>query len=181
MVISESGLCAAMKAAFKKKSTGYKVAARLTEDGEEKIVLSAPDWIAIINRENAPRKVLALIVEHVGDLPAEGKAFQVQDTKVQTEIYSMAVPELEKAVANADVKRTQLQYMGYQIWQRTDDHSVFMMAPKNEDMLDHYNRPVSVAENGMFYAEGLVSRLYLKPLQVMQNELTALHHLAKLQ
>lgn len=50
MVISESGLCAAMQAAYKKKSTGYKVASRLSEDGEEEIILSAPDWIAIINR-----------------------------------------------------------------------------------------------------------------------------------
>ncbi len=181
MVISESGLCAAMKAAFKKKSTGYKVASRLSDDGEEEIVLSAPDWIAIINRENAPRKVLALIVEHVGDLPAEDKAFQVQDAKVQTEIYAMAVPKLGEPVKDATVKRTQLQYNGYQIWQRTDNQNVFMISPKNEDMLDHYNRPVSVAENGMFYAEGTVSRLYLKPLQVMQNELTALNHLAKLQ
>lgn len=180
MVISESGLCAAMKAAYKKKSTGYKVASRLSEDGGEEIVLSAPDWIAIINRENVPRKVLALIVEHVGDLPAEDKAFQVQDAKVQTEIYSMAVPELGTPVEEAAVKRTQLQYNGYQIWQRTDNQNVFMISPKHEDMLDHYNRLVSVAENGMFYAEGTVSRLYLKPLQVMQNELTALHHLAKL-
>ena len=70
MVISETGLCAAMKAAFKKKSTGYKVAARLPKAGKEEIVLSTPEWIAIINRENAPRKVLALIVEHMGDLPA---------------------------------------------------------------------------------------------------------------
>ena len=161
MVISESGLCAAMKAAFKKKSTGYKVAACLSKDGEEEIILSAPNWIAIINRENAPRKVLALIVEHVGDLPAEGKAYQLQDTKAQTEIYSMAVPELSEPVADATVKRTQLQYMGYQIWQRTDNQNIFMISPKHEDMLDHYNRPVTVAENGMVYAEGLVSRLYL--------------------
>lgn len=122
-----------------------------------------------------------MIVEHVGDLPAEDKAFQVQDTKAQTEIYSMAVPELGTPVEEAAVKWTQLQYNGYQIWQRTDNHNVFMMAPKNEDMLDHYNRPVTVAENGMFYAEGTVSQLYLKPLPVMQNDLTALHHLAKLQ
>lgn len=77
MVINEKGLCAAMKAAYKKKSTGYKVAARISENGTEEIVLSAPGWTAIITRENAPRKVMALIVEHVGDLPQAGQAFQV--------------------------------------------------------------------------------------------------------
>ena len=181
MVINESGLCAAMKAAFKKKSTGYKVAAQLSQNQEEELVISAPGWIAIINRENAPRKVLGLMVEHVGDLPQEGKAFQVQDTKAQAEIIDMAVPEMGKAVLGAVVKRTQLQYNGYQIWQRVDDHSVFMLAGKVEDMLDDYNRPVILADNGMFYAQGVASRLYLQPLQVMQNDLPVLHHLAKMQ
>lgn len=182
MVINESGLCAAMKAAYKKKSTGYKVAARITKDGVEEIVLSAPGWTAIITRENAPRKVLALIVEHVGDLPQAGQAFQVQDANSQTEIFDMAIPELEEMVAGALVKRTRLNYDGYQIWQRVDDRTVFMMPPKHEDMLDSYNRQVKAIDNGaLFYTEGIASRLYLQPLQVQQNELTALHHLAKLQ
>ncbi len=182
MVINESGLCAAMKAAYKKKSTGYKVASRIARGGAEEIVLSAPGWTAIITRENAPRKVLGLIVEHVGDLPQVGQAFQVQDTKAQAEIFDMAVPELEELAAGAVVKRTQLNYNGYQIWQRTDDGTVFMMPPKHEDMLDNFNRQVKTMDNGtLFYAEGIASRLYLQPLQIQQNELTALHHLAKLQ
>ena len=182
MVINESGLCAAMKAAYKKKSTGYKVAARRSKDGTEEIVLSAPGWTAILNRENAPRKVLALIVEHLGDLPQAGQAFQVQDANSQTEIFDMAVPELEELVAGALVKRTRLNYDGYQVWQRVDDRTVFVMPPKHEDMLDNYNRQVKAMDNGaFFYAEGIASRLYLQPLQVQQNELTALHHLAKLQ
>ena len=182
MVIDEKALCAAMKAAYKKKSTGYKVAARISEKGAEEIVLSAPGWTAIIIRENAPRKVLALIVEHVGDLPQIGQAFQVQDANSQTEIFDMAIPELEELAEGAVVKRTRLNYDGYQIWQRTDDRTVFMMPPKHEDMLDNYNRQVRAMDNGAwFYAEGIASRLYLQPLQVKQNELTALHHLAKLQ
>ena len=182
MVIDEKGLCAAMKAAYKKKSTGYKVAARISEDGTEEIVLSAPGWTAIITRENAPRKVMALIVEHVGDLPQAGQAFQVQDANSQAEIFDMAVPELEELAAGALVKRTRLNYDGYQIWQRVDDRTVFMMPPKHEDMLDSYSRPVKVMDNGaLFYVEGIASRLYLQPLNVQQNELTALHHLAKLQ
>ena len=182
MVINEKGLCEAMKAAFRKRSTGYKVAAKLSKIGEEEIIISAPGWTAIITRENAPRKVLALIVEHVGDLPQEGQAFQVQDTKAQAEIFDMAVPELETLVAGAEVKRTQLNYNGYQIWQRTDDHTVFMMAPNHENMLDNFKRQVKAMDNGaVFYAEGIASRLYIQPLKVQQNELTALHHLAKLQ
>ena len=180
MVIDEKGLLSAMKAAFKKQSTGYKVAAQTTEGVDEELILSAPGWTAIIDRENTPRKVMGLIVEHLGDLPRYGTAFQVQDKNAQAEIFSVAVPSPAMLVPGAQVKRTNLTYNGYQIWQRTDNHDVFMLAPKFEDMMDNYNREVRLTEDGMFYVEGVASRLYLLPLQVMQNDLPALHHLAKL-
>ena len=180
MVIDEKGLRAAMEGAFKKKSTGYKVAARTTEDGDQELILSAAGWTAFVNRENTPRKVMGLIVEHVGDLPQTGTAFQVQDKNVQAEVFSMAVPSPAQLVAGAQVRRTNLTYNGYQIWQRTDDLEVFMLSTKFEDMMDNYNRKVWLTEDGMFYVEGVASRLYVLPLQVQQNELPALHHLAKL-
>lgn len=180
MVIDEKGLLTAMKDAFKKKSTGYKVAARVTEDGEEELILSAPGWTTIISRENAPRKVMGLIVEHVGDLPKAGEAYQVQDKNVQAEIFRVAVPTPAIPVKDVEVRRTNLTYSGYQIWQRTDNLNVFMLAPKFEDMMDNYNRAVMLTEDGMLYVEGVASRLYLLPLQAMQNETPALHHLAKM-
>ena len=181
MVINEKGLCAAMKDAFKKRSTGYKVAARISTVGEEEIILAAPGWTVIIARENAPRKVMGLIVEHMGDLPQLGDAFQVQDKQTQAEIFDIAVPSTPSVVKGAAVKRTNLAYQGHQIWQRTDNHAVFMVAPAVEDLLDNFGIPVLLTDNGMLYAEGIASRLYILPLQVMQNEMPALHHLAKLQ
>lgn len=180
MVIDEKGLLSAMKDAFKKKSSGYKVASLIPEGGEEELVLSAPGWTAFITRENAPRKVMGLIVEHVGDLPREFEAYQVQDKNVQTEIFKVAVPSPAKLVEGAEIRRTNLTYNGYQIWQRTDNFNVFMLSPRFEDMMDNYNRAVRLTEDGMFYVEGVASRLYLLPLQVMQNDMPALHHLAKL-
>lgn len=180
MVINESGLCAAMKDAFRKKSTGYKVAARLNKDEEEEIILSAPGWMAIITRENAPRKVLALIVEHMGDLPKVGQAFQIQDKNAQSTISDMAVAELPKNAGKAMVQRTQISYMNHQIYQRTDNDEVFMVSPKVEALLASTLLPLSVADKGMFCAAGIASTLFISPADVMQNEMTALHHLAKL-
>ena len=111
MVINESGLCAAMKDAFRKKSTGYKVALSQLEGETPEIVISAQDWMAIIEKEHAPRKVLALIVEHLGDLPKVGQAFHVRDDNVQTEIFSMAVPEQQEIQTNVAIKRTQVTYI----------------------------------------------------------------------
>ena len=180
MVIDEKALLAVMRDAFKKKSTGYKAAARLTENGEEELILSAPGWSAIVTRENAPRKVMGLVVEHVGDLPRPGEAYQVQDKNVQAEIFSVAVPAPAELVEGAAVKRTNLTYSGYQIWQRTDNLNVFMIPTKFEDMMDNYNRAVRLTENGMFYVEGVSSRLYFLPLKAMENDVPALRHLAKM-
>ena len=180
MVINEKGLCAAMKDAFKKRSTGYKVAARWNEGVEQEIVLVTPEWTVILNRENAPRKVMGLIVEHMGDLPQVGRACHVQDDQTQAEIYDIAVPENSKLIPDAGVRRTNLTWCGCQIWQRTDNLDVFMVLPRVEDLLDNYNMSVCVTEDGRFYAKGKASELYFKPLQVLKDQMTALHHLAKL-
>ena len=180
MVIDEKGLCAAMKEAFKKRSTGYKVAARWDEGVEQEIVLVAPEWTALLNRENAPRKVMGLIVEHMGDLPQVGRACHVQDDQTQAEIYDIAVPEESKLIPDAGVRRTNLTWCGYQIWQRTDNLDVFMVSPRVEDLLVNFNMSVSVTEDGRFYAKGKASELYFKPSQVLKDQMTALHHLAKL-
>jgi len=124
---------------------------------------------------------MGLIVEHLGDLPKVGEAYQVQDKQTQAEIFDIAVPATPNPVPGATVKRTNLAYQGYQIWQRTDNYAVYMISPVLEDLLDSFGIPVTLTDNGMLYAEGLVSRLYILPLQVMQNELAALNHLAKLQ
>ena len=182
MVVAESGLCAVMKEAFRKKSTGYKVAADvLFGTGKEDLIVSASGWSAFINRENAPRKVLALIVEHMGDLPKAGQAFHVQDDQSQTEILNIAIPDGAEVVEGAFVRRTNLTYNGYQIWQRVDNHDVFMVDPKMEALMDNYSREVVLTEDGQFYLKGVASRLYVRPLQVKQNELPVLHHLARLQ
>lgn len=180
MVINEKGLLAAMKDAFKRRSTGYKVAARLLEDGTEEIILSAPGWTVFIARDNVPRKVMGLIVEHMGDLPKAGSAYQVQDKQTQAEIFEIAVPETPTPVVGASVKRTNLAYQGYQIWQRIDNQSVYMVSPTMEDMLEHYGLPVTMTDSGRIFAEGVASRLYILPLQVMHNDLPVLQHLAKL-
>lgn len=182
MVIDEKGLLALMKDAFRKRSTGYKVTCRVTERHAVEIALAGPGWIAVIEREHTPRKVLALIVEHLGDVPMVGQAFQVQEKQTQAEIFEMAVPELPLVqLDKTNVRRTQVAYKGDQIWQRSDNLAVYMVGEKMEDFLANYNVPLSMAENGMFYTAGAVSRVYISPVPVMHNEDTALNHLAKLQ
>ena len=181
MVINEKGLCTAMKDAFKKRSTGYKVAFRYNTGAEKEIILVAPEWTAILNWENAPRKAMGLIVEHLGDLPQIDRAWHVQDEQTQTEIFDLAIPEASNPIPGVDVRRTQLNWQGYQIWQRTDNLEVFVVQPRLEDLLDNYNMTVKLTEDGQLFAAGVASRLYIKPLGVMQDKMPALNHLAKMQ
>ena len=183
MVINEKGLIDLMKAAFKKRSTGYKVACRVSNRKECEIVLAGPGWFAVMERENTPRKVLALIVEHLGNLPLIGQAYQVQDKQTQAEIFDMAVPELPfLEESNAPrIARTQLTYQGYRVWQRSDDLKVHLVSENMEALLLNYNQPLAIADNGMFYTCGAVSRVYISRVPIMRDEYPGLDHLAKQQ
>ena len=66
MVIEEKGMLAAMKDAY--KGGGYKVA---VEDsaGCENMILHTAMWTVVVLKKELPRKVLAMIVEHVGEVP----------------------------------------------------------------------------------------------------------------
>ena len=179
MVINEKGLRELMADAFKKKNTGYKVALRQLKGEAPEIVLSTADWTVIMEKENAPRKVLALLVEHLGDLPKLEQAFHVKDDNVQTEIFKMAVPEMEQQKLGIAVKRTQITYMGYTLYQREDSGVVYMIPPKLENLLDSKILPLYVAADGRLYQGGLVSQVYIKPYVPMQGDRQALQHFAE--
>lgn len=179
MVINESGLCAAMKDAFRKRSTGYKAALRRLPGENPEIILSTQDWTVILDRENAPRKVLALLVEHLGDLPQSRKAFHVKDGDVQTEIYQMAVPDEAAAQLDVAVKRTQITYMGHVLYQREDTGEVYMIPQKLENLLDGKLLPLNVAGDGRLFQGGLASRVYIKPYVPTQGDSQALQYFAE--
>ena len=178
MVIDEGALVKAIMEAY--KGPGYKVAARIAAKQKCELVISAPDWVAIIQREHVPRKVLGRIVEHLGELPVMGTAFQVQKKQTQAEIFDMAVPETVALQDGTYMKRTQISYNGHQIWQRSSDLRVYMVDPALEDMMSCYSLSVLFTEDTRLAVLGSVSQLYIKPLPVMHNALPVLEHLSKL-
>lgn len=182
MVIDESALIRAMKDAHKKD--GYKVAADEGSDGNARLMIAAAGWMVEINQENCPRKVLALIVLHLGKLPRIGQAFQVQKKQTQTEIFDVAVGwlyELKEAVVSCRAKRTDLSWHGYQLWQRGDNLQVFMVPPLSEDIMDNFKRPVEIMEGSVMRVSGEVSCLYILPSAARKSESAALTHLSKMQ
>lgn len=107
--MDEKGLCRAMKECY--KGSGYEVAmvsgydlelATRTEcDGatgevqeaeeDRYIIMSGPSWMTWCFLPEVPRKVLGLIVEHMGSIPMEDHAYRVMKSNTQEEMTDLLV------------------------------------------------------------------------------------------
>lgn len=65
-MIDERGLLSAMKSTW--RSEGYTVAG-YREDGERVLCIHGASWLVAIPYSAISRKVLALLVEHLGEIP----------------------------------------------------------------------------------------------------------------
>ena len=179
MVVSESGLMTAMREAF--KGVGYKVANN-ESGGTEQIVIGAPGWVVVIEKENVPRKVLGLIAEHVGDIPAPGQAYQVSKKQTQTEVFSMSMQMLT-GMNNGEkqrrlCKRTSLVMDGYPLWQRDQDRKMFRLPTERENIMLTLGRDVWLFDEDTMMVDGKASRAYVNTHRPAEDS-NVLDHLAK--
>ena len=181
MVVNEAGLCAAMKRAY--KESGYKIAA-VTADGTTKMMIAATGWCVVIRKSQMPRKVMGLIVEHVGDIPREGEAYQVQKKQVQTEIHGVTTkilenlrdPELERR----QVKPTSLCWGRYILLQRLDDLEIVKVDPDTASIMGR-SPQIDMLGDTIVTASGLVSDVYIDIVKTSHEEQTRMEHLSRIQ
>lgn len=181
MVVNESGLCTAMKTAHKK--AGYKVAG-LVSDGEDKILIAAPGWCVQILRQKVPRKVLGLIVEHVGDIPRAGEAYQVRKQDVQTEIHGVTTRILEKmldpALERREVKYTGLHWGRYILCQRLDDLKIVKVDPDTGSIMSAAPKIEMLGEE-ILTVSGIASDVYIDISRTLHEEEAQIDHLSRMQ
>lgn len=187
MVVSEKGLLRAMKDAY--KADGYTVAVD-EGGGIEDLILHTPAWTVVIQKDEAPGKILGLITEHLRKLPQPGEAFRVKKKETQTEIYGM----VEDAVMDfrtdekewQAVRRTNLTMDGFPVWQAAETKAVVRVLPDYEDILEleavgTLNGIRLVGEDVLF-ADDMASRAYIRCYRPKDKvELERLNHLAKFQ
>lgn len=177
MVANEAGLCTAMKAAY--KGEGYKVAGI-----DADILIAAPGWCVVLRREKVPRKALGLIVEHVGDIPRHGEAYQVQKKQVQTEIHGITCQILVKIqdekVERRQVKPTGLHWGRYILCQRLDDLKIVKVDPDTGAIMSAAPKIEMLGED-VLTVHGLASDVYIDISPTLHEEAIQLNHLAKLQ
>lgn len=120
-MINEKGLLRAMKNAY--RGGGYEVAGY----GEENtLFISGYGWCVRVPQKQCPRKVLALLVEHVGLIP-EGEAFQVRKGEGAQDILLSVALGFENRVARlmgddlpVKIRKTAMTWKGWRIWQKVE-------------------------------------------------------------
>ena len=124
-MINEKGLLRAMKNAY--RSGGYEVAGY---GAENMLFINGYSWCVVVPQKQMPRKVLALLVEHVGCIPT-GDAFRVhKNDGAQAIVLSMALQsknglyERLKTAFPVDIRQTAMTWKGWRVWQGVDSGEV---------------------------------------------------------
>lgn len=163
MVINEKGLLRAMKEAY--KADGYEIECKETA-GVKEIHIETPRWYVMCVLKNLPRKVLGLIVEHLGEIPAPGQAVQVKKKETQTKIcnqgrdaFGGVVPD--DCINPAGVTKTGIIYRGGNVWQQDRGNRIFWINPDLEDIMLRTARVVCLGEK-VLHISGSVSGVSIK-------------------
>lgn len=131
MVIDDKGLMQAMKHTY--RAAGYKVA---RDDCYVHIYTSF--WHVRMVRRAVPRKILGLLVEHMGELPARNTAYEVKKKTVQDYMIDAAKGDLDRFITDVgddrSVRPTDLSYAGMHIWQEGKELRVLLCDPESENL-----------------------------------------------
>ena len=120
-MIDERSLARAMKESW--RGGGYEVAGYGDGNGRM-LFLDGRTWAALLPRRTCPRKVLALLAEHLGEIP-EASAYRVsKNTGAQNQMMDMplgTLDKLQREVAEGkgeEILRTNMVWKGREVWQK---------------------------------------------------------------
>ncbi len=186
MVINEKGLLSAMKAAAGKGGPGYRVAG-IEMNGRAYLLIFTGYWMAAVEKNNAPRKALGLIAEHVGRIPETGEAYRVKKEETQDMIFGAAVKPIMDILRKVEdrctlprVQITRLTWEGQEIWQREKDLQISMFNPEYTRIAILHNQDVRQVE-GALQVSGNISMALVMPRGVAKEDLPAVNHLERMQ
>ena len=185
MIIEDKALMKLMKEA--KKSFGYHVAVSRSTGSTKNIIIMADNkhWAVVMEQKNAPRKVLGMIVEHMGTLPDPGQCYFVRKKDAQLEM-SEIVTDMLSDITDTDkplllIAGTPLYYGGYQLWQRKEDLRIFKVDPELADLLILPTNEAKIIGNSMIKAEDLESGGYIAVNNDKDSRNVWLEHLSQIE
>ena len=160
-----------MKEAY--KSEGYEIQCKAIGDVKE-IHLETTTWWVNCILKNLPRKVLGLIVEHLGEIPEPGQAMQVKKGAPQTKIFTEDMAAFcgltpEDSVNPSTAHKTAIVYRYGNVWQQGRRNKVFWINPELEEIM-LMNRPVMCLGEKVLNITGTLSSVSIKPSDPQKAE-----------
>lgn len=167
MIINEKALVRLMKAA--QKCGGYRVA--MTEGLTPWIYILGHGWTIGAQRDKLPRKVLALLVEHMGEMPYPGMASKILRDTVQEEFFEVVTEPIFSANVDGQhnwldskmaIRPTPLTWRATQVWQRGDG-KIFLVDPDLIDISLYAGLVRPVYALGTLYFDNGTQQVYITP------------------
>lgn len=183
-MIDDKKLAAAMKDAWK---DGHYDVVGYEDGGRDRLAVATAYWVVDIPRNLFPRKALALIVEHAGEIP-ENAAFSLSKARgLQTLVPEAALTSV-RAIYNtmkanrADaIAKTRLTWDGLEVWQKTGNMEVMLFDSFYLNIIDRRSDEYIVNAYGemlVFYGDHQIAavmpvsaerdKLYIDHLSGMQ-------------
>lgn len=152
-MIEEKALCAVMKNAW--RGAGYEVFA-----SGETLVISTDEVGVEMLRKTASRKVLALLVVHLGEIP-DGAAYSVRKKDgAQRMMLDVAMGHwdgMRNRVESAErrtLRRTPMDWKTRGVWQEDDTGSVYTIDPALSDIIEATPDGIEMADGLMVCDDG---------------------------
>ena len=140
MILNEKAVCSAMKQDV--KDGGYVVFGMMHEDERWIGISGYGGWIVLAAQTVMPRKILALIVEHAGELPEAGQSWKLERPKKgeiqrQDTLFTIVggeAAELMDGEWATDLAKIPMTLEGYSLWQDRENLRVKLVSPELEDL-----------------------------------------------
>ena len=164
MVIAEKGLLAAMKVA--RNSTGYKVGR-----DDTRLFIYTIGWMVRFQIKKVPRKVLGMLAEHLGELPARNTAYEVKKRDVQECMFQVSSSEVTTFYQTGNghrLAKTGFTYHGEALWLDVVEEKAVQIPPKYEALVDS-NEPC-ILEGSTVTVQGDHSLVAFILLKVAEGE-----------
>jgi hypothetical protein len=159
-MVSEKDLVRAMKEAWKGRE-GYTVAVF-----EKGWFLSAEKWSVFIPSGLLPRKSLALVVEHIGEIPKIAQAYTcTKRGGAQMATAAMLEGEAQELLRVGNInraERTQLKHGEYALWQNADTLRVIAIDENYSDIAGVQMRQCAFCSGDCMYfcLKGVVLKVH---------------------
>lgn len=160
-----------MKEAY--KSAGYEIACKWVGDMKQ-IHIETSSWHVMCIMKNLPRKVLSLIVEHLGEIPEAGQILQVKKKEAQTKIFqeerdAFAGVTPDDCINPPAAIKTRITYKGQNVWHTATGAQAYWVDPDLEDIMVFSARVYCLGEKTLTVT-GTVSDVSIVPTKPQTAE-----------